>query len=182
MIAGLPAAGISGTLVPLYQMEPAKPDIPMPQDPRTQSGSFHLSAPRERVFALFTAAGERQWVPGWDPVLLSGAEERGSAFRTRGHDGVETTWIVIDYSPSEGRVGYARLAQESHIGLVDVLCTECADGGTEVSVRYTLTPLHEAAAARVEEFLGERQYARMLDGWRAATSAVLAGGEAGGQE
>ena len=52
----------------------------MPQAPRTQVRSFHLGAPRERVFPLFTARGEREWAPGWDPVMLSGAEERGSAF------------------------------------------------------------------------------------------------------
>jgi hypothetical protein len=71
--------------------------------PRTRSGSFHLDAPRERVFPLFTARGEREWVPGWDPVVLSGADERGSVFQTRSHDGRETNWIVVDYRPSEGR-------------------------------------------------------------------------------
>jgi len=51
--------------------------------PETQLRSFHLGAPRVQVFPLFTALGERAWAPGWDPVLLAGAEERGSAFRTK---------------------------------------------------------------------------------------------------
>ncbi|MGB6307488.1 MAG: hypothetical protein WBF89_06805 [Steroidobacteraceae bacterium] len=142
--------------------------------PRSRIGRFHLDAPRARVFPLFTARGEREWAPGWDPVMLSGAEERGSAFQTRRHDGQATTWIVADYRPSQGRASYARLAHDSNIGLVDVICSESADGGTEVSVAYTLTPLHPGAEAFVEEFLSADAYARMIEEWRAATSAALA--------
>jgi len=145
----------------------------MPQASRTQMRSFHLDAPRGRVFPLFTARGEREWAPGWDPVMLSGAEERGSAFQTRNHQAHTTTWIVIDYRPSEGRVSYARLAHGSNIGLVDVICTESTQGGTDVSVAYTLTPLQPQAEAFVEEFLDPRQYERMIDEWQAATSAAL---------
>jgi Polyketide cyclase / dehydrase and lipid transport len=142
--------------------------------PRTQMRSFHLDAPRARVFPLFTALGEREWAPGWEPLMLSGAEERGSAFQTRNHHGQETTWIVIEYKPNEGRASYARLAQGSNIGLVDVVCTEAAGGGTDVSVAYTLTALNAEAEVFVEQFLEPQQYARMMDEWRAATSAALA--------
>src|SRR5277367_861107 len=117
----------------------------MPETPRTQSRSFHLDAPRERVFPLFTARGEREWAPGWNPEVLSGAEERGSAFETRDSDGRTTTWIVVDCRPRDGRASYARLAHDSNIGLVDVICTEPATGGTDVSVTYTLTALNELA-------------------------------------
>lgn len=146
----------------------------MPDMPRSRIGRFHLDAPLCRVFPLFTARGEREWAPGWDPVILSGAEERGSAFQTRSHDGGTTTWIVVDYRPSDGRAGYARLAHGSHIGLVDVLCTEPEGGGTDVSVTYTLTPLHAGAGALVDEFLNAETYARMMEDWRVATSATLA--------
>lgn len=155
-------------MVPLYQLGPL-----IPAYPRTCSGSFYLDAPRARVFPLFTARGEREWVPGWDPLLLSGGEERGSVFQTRSHDGGETTWIVIDYRPSEGHAGYARLARGSNIGLVDVVCVEAVGGGTEVSVTYTLTPLHAGAECFVDDFLSPEAYARMLEEWRAATSAAL---------
>ena len=146
----------------------------MPADPITRVRSFHLDAPRTQVFPLFTALGEREWAPGWDPVLLSGAEGRGSAFRTRNDQGQTTTWIVIDYRPSEGRASYARLAEHSNIGLVDVVCSDCAGGGTEVSVRYTLTPLNADAESGVREFLALERYGRMIEEWRMATSAALA--------
>jgi hypothetical protein len=142
--------------------------------PRTQIRSFHLDAPRARVLSLFTARGEREWAPGWDPKILSGAEERGSAFQTCDREGQKTTWIVVEYRPSEGRASYARLAHDSNIGLVDVICTEGQDGGTDVSVSYTLTPLHEGAETLVSDFLDPHQYTRMINEWHAATTAALA--------
>lgn len=152
----------------------------MAADPRTQIRSFHLDAPRARVLPLFTARGEREWAPGWDPLILSGGsiggEQRGSAFETRNSEGRVTTWIVIDYRPCEGRVSYARLAHDSNIGLVDVVCTEPAQGGTDVSVAYTLTPLHSRAEEFVRAFLEPQAYERMIEEWRAATTAALARG------
>jgi hypothetical protein len=145
----------------------------MPADPPSQNRSFHLDAPRARVMPLFTAAGEREWAPGWDPVLLSGAENRGSAFLTVNPEGLHTTWIVIDYRPCEGRVSYARIAQGSNIGLVDVVCTEPSAGGTDVSVTYTLTPLSAQGDAFVRHFLSPETYAHMMEEWRVATSAAL---------
>lgn len=146
----------------------------MSESPATQVRSFRLDAPLARVMPLFTAEGERRWAQGWEPVVLSGAEERGSAFVTRSHTGIETTWIVADYRPAEGRASYARLAQGSNIGLVDVVCTPAERGGTVVSVRYTLTGVSEQGRAFVRQFLEPEHYARMIEEWRVATSAALA--------
>ena len=150
----------------------------MTAPPATQVRSFHLDASRERVFPMFTALGERSWAPGWEPVLLSGSEERGSAFRTRDHHGRTTTWIVTDYRPAEGRVSYARLAEDSNIGLVDVACTPSPSGGTEVSVRYTLTSVSQQGQSFVQEFLSDVHYKQMIEEWRSAVSAVLSASSA----
>lgn len=146
----------------------------MSAPPLTQIRSFHLEAPRSQVFPLFTARGEREWAPGWNPEMLSGAEERGSAFRTQNQHGQETIWVVTEYRPLEGRVSYARAALGSNIGLVDVVCTDSAGGGTDVSVRYTLTALSEAGRTFVSNFLETGHYFKMIDEWRAATAQALA--------
>lgn len=140
--------------------------------PATQVRSFHLDAPVARVFPLFTALGEKSWAQGWEPEVLSGLEERGSVFRTA-HEGRETTWIVVDYRPAQGHVSYARLAQGSNMGLVDVQCSALATGGTEVSVRYTLTGVNSQGEAFVREFLQPDHYGRMIEQWRAAISKAL---------
>lgn len=144
----------------------------MTSSPATQVRTFHLEAPLARVFPLFTAKGEREWAPGWEPRILSGAEERGSAFITTAHDGGIVTWIVTDYRPAQGRVSYARLVQESNIGLVDVSCTE-ARGGTDVSVRYTLTAVSGAGEPFVAQFLSDAHYSKMIEEWQAATRKAL---------
>lgn len=141
--------------------------------PATQVRTFHLAAPLAEVFPLFTALGERAWAKGWNPQVLSGATERGSAFVTKGHNGKEATWIVTDYRPAEGRVSYARLVRDSNIGLVDVICTQPAHGGTDVAVRYTLTPVSQAGRTFVTHFLDDRHFARMIDEWREALEAAL---------
>ncbi|HEX3843192.1 MAG TPA: hypothetical protein VHV80_02430 [Steroidobacteraceae bacterium] len=142
--------------------------------PPTQIRSFRLDAPLTRVFPLFTALGEKAWAQGWQPELLSGREERGSVFRTV-NGGRETTWIVVDYRRAAGRVSYARLAQGSNIGLVDVQCSATSRAGTEVSVRYTLTGINAQGEAFVSQFLDPEQYSRMIEEWHTAISAALAG-------
>ncbi|MFZ0499004.1 MAG: SRPBCC family protein [Steroidobacteraceae bacterium] len=144
----------------------------MSESPTTQVRTFRVAAPVARVFPLFTALGERAWVPGWEPELLSGREERGSVFRTV-HGGRETTWIVVTYLPAEGRVSYARLARGSNMGLVDVQCGAAPEGGTQVSVRYTLTGLDAQGQAFVAEFLDPRHYSHMVEEWREAIGKAL---------
>jgi hypothetical protein len=147
--------------------------IAMPSPPATQVRTFHLDAPLARVFPLFTAEGERAWAPGWEPRILSGTGERGSAFITRGHDNELVTWIVTRYRPSEGRASYARLVQDSNIGLVDVSCTEQPGGGTDVEVRYTLTGVSKTGQALVAKFLEDGHYERMIEAWQTAISKAL---------
>jgi hypothetical protein len=140
--------------------------------PQTQVQGFHLDAPLSRVIPLFTAEGEKSWAEGWDPEILSGAGERGSVFRTT-HGGRTTTWIVTDYRPAEGRASYARLAEGSNMGLVDVICTPNPKGGTDVSVRYTLTAVSAEGKQFVSGFLGPQQYHAMIEEWHTATAAII---------
>jgi hypothetical protein len=140
-----------------------------------------LDAPLAQVLPLFTAEGERVWAPGWDPEILSGQGERGSVFRTRGHDGIETTWIVTEFSPSQGRASYARLKEGSNMGLVDVVCSTPAGGGTDVSVRYTVTGTSPEGIRFVDEFLRPDSYRAMIEEWHTATAAAVATHKGRGQ-
>lgn len=148
-------------------------NLAMSAVPLTQVQGFHLDAPLARVFPLFTAEGERTWAEGWDPEILSGSAERGSVFRTVHGSGKVTTWIVTDYRPAEGRVSYARLAEGSNMGLVDVVCTADPKGGTDVSVRYTLTAVSAEGKGFVEAFLDPKHYAAMIEEWHSATAAAI---------
>lgn len=144
----------------------------MAAEPRSRTGRFRLPGACARVMPLLTARGERQWAEGWRPELLSGDDGRGSVFRTRHADGRATVWIVVDYYPAAGRASYARLAEGSDMGLVDVRCRP-APGGSTVQVSYTLTGLNTQGAAFVDAFLAEAHYAAMMREWRDAMAAAL---------
>lgn len=147
----------------------------MASAPMTNSRSFHLDASCAQVFPLFTAQGEKQWAPGWDPEVLSGDTERGSVFRTSSHhDHRETIWVVTIYQPDQHRVAYARIAQGSNMGLVDVTCLGASGGGADITVRYTLTGLSTEGDAFVREFLSDAHYTRFIEEWHSALSALLA--------
>jgi hypothetical protein len=46
-------------------------------------------------------------------------------------------------------------------------------GGTDVSVRYTLTAVSEAGESFVARFLADEHYTKMIDEWQAATRKAL---------
>lgn len=141
--------------------------------PASNTGSFHLATTCARAMPLFTAPGERRWAEGWQPQMLSGSVQRGSVFRTRHENGRPTTWIVTDYEPGIGHASYARLVEDSNMGLVDVRCTD-ERAGAQVQVTYTLTALSDAGRAFVKHFLAGPHYRAMLEEWRTEVSVALA--------
>jgi hypothetical protein len=132
----------------------------------SQTRHFTLDAPIARVFPLFTAAGERLWVPGWSPEILSGDGERGSAFRTCSGDGRTTTWICCRFDVLSSQATYARLTEGSNIGLVDVECAATGPDRTRVKVTYTLTSLGEEGDEFVREFLDDATYTTAIEEWK----------------
>ncbi|WP_243074725.1 SRPBCC domain-containing protein [Microbacterium sp. SS28] len=139
-------------------------------------GGFALTAPPERAFPLFTAAGERLWVPGWSPEFLADVDDDtapGTVWRTSA-DGRETTWIVVESIPPTAAT-YARFTPGHSATRVRVRL-ERTDAGTRVDVGYDITSLDEAADALLEQFA--QDFDEMLLEWQRGTSAVLAGEDA----
>lgn len=141
-------------------------------EPASQRHSFVIDIAADRALPLFTAEGERNWVPGWAPEILSGNGERGSVFRTTS-DGVQTVWIVTDFRPDLGRASYARIAQGSNMGLVDVQCEPVDPDSTRVTVTYTLTGLNAEGVAFASQFLDPQAYKRFIGEWQQAIDAAL---------
>lgn len=106
-----------------------------------QQGSFVLPLPPVHAFDLFTAEGERRWVDGWDPVILSecSATRPGAVFLTD-HGGEQTIWTVLEADRAAGRLAYSRVSPGRRAGTVQVRLA--ADGlGTRVEVAYDITSL-----------------------------------------
>jgi hypothetical protein len=123
------------------------------------SGSLFVALPPEEAIALFTAEGERSWVPHWDPSYPAGGDDRevGTVFVTG-----DTTWIVIGSTADTMR--YARFTPGERTGTVEVRCV-AADGGARVEVTYDLT----GDDAVVDDF--ERAYPEMLREWERSVAS-----------
>jgi hypothetical protein len=140
----------------------------------SHSGTFSLPLTVSEAFPLFTAEGERRWVPGWDPVYLHPrhpSNEPGTVFRTT-HGGDDTIWIVLTHDPIAGVAEYARVAPSSRAGTVSVRCRAIDERTTDVQVSYALTSLTSAGTTTLEA-LTPSAYHRMLEEWRGLIIAGL---------
>lgn len=127
------------------------------------SGFFFLPLPPAEAFELFTAEGERQWVPGWEPQILGeGPQEAGLVFLTE-VDGATTIWTVLESNRAVLQHRYSRVTPGSHAGVVEVQLTG-ERTGTRVHVSYDMTALPGSRAEMLEAY-AEPAFARMLQKW-----------------
>ena len=139
-----------------------------------RSGSFELDMTPDEALPLFTAPGEKLWIPIWDPVVLHGdGYEKGTVFVTS-HHGNTTYWLVMDYDTDTKHAQYVRVTPEANTGTVDVSITSNGEGGATVNVAYQLTALSPAGNADLQESFSEPKYAEMMEEWRAMISASRA--------
>ena len=129
------------------------------------SGTVNVGAPPAQAFPLFTAAGERIWVPGWDPDVMWGGNGNhpGAVWTTM--VGEETTiWVVVDFSVEDQHARYARITPGVKAGTVEVRARDDGRGGSAVEVTYELTALGEAGNRDLAGF-DEDQFKKMLVEW-----------------
>jgi hypothetical protein len=131
----------------------------------SHTGSLRVDAPPEHAFPLFTAPGEKLWVDGWDPEVLSHGDgrARGAVFVTN-VAGNKAYWVVVDYDADSLHARYARIAPGTHAGTVEVFARDDGAGATEVEVTYELTALTDAGNGQLAEFDGAA-FDRMLGDW-----------------
>jgi hypothetical protein len=115
-------------------------------------GTLHVPLPPDEAIALFTPAGERLWVPGWDPT------HAGDTVFTTEHDGTDTIWVIVDSTDRRRR--YARVTPGVRAGTVDVRC-EPEGEHTRVHVTYELTAL--GPDTDLDDFAAH--YPQMLAHW-----------------
>lgn len=135
------------------------------------TGSFELAAPPNEAFHLFTAPGEKLWVPDWDPTILSGnGTQAGTVFET-GHGNERTIWVVVDFDVEARRARYARTTPHSRAGTVEVRLSANDEGGSIVTVTYELTALNESGNQVLAQFDAEA-YAEMMKEWKRLIGAA----------
>ena len=148
--------------------------------PLRLTGRIRVGLPPAEAFRLFTARGEQDWAPGWDPVFPAETPddtEPGTVFETGGHGqpgahGHATIWVVTDRQPGR-RISYARVTPGDRACTVTVTLSPAGQHGeaSDVEVTYQLTALSAAAQPGLREFADG--YAAYLQSWQDAISGWL---------
>lgn len=141
----------------------------------TLAGSFHVEAPVEEAFPLFSPKGEEAWVAGWKAEILypEGAEwECGLVFRTRKGES-ETIWFVTELDRQAHRVGYHRVEAGMTAVMLRVECEEAGASQTRVSVRYTFVGISEAGNEAVLH-RSQREFDEWMQEWESSIAPLFA--------
>ena len=138
------------------------------------AGSLSLPGGIDRVFPLFSPAGERDWVPGWDPEFLwppGVVWEEGMLFRTQEEKG-PAVWVVTRLDPSAHAVTYHRVEAGRYVARVDVACRPVGQTRTEAEVRYTFVGLSDAGNREIEA-MTPAAYEGKMARWKGWIEAFL---------
>ena len=121
--------------------------------------SFEVNQPAEVLFPLFSAEGEKYWVPGWDYENIMGSTDLhedyifltanhhspkhdGHGHHGAGHHGLKQheaskmIWLVKRYEPDNYHVQFYRVEPGDKVGIVTVQCKPILENLTEVEVAY----------------------------------------------
>lgn len=133
------------------------------------SESFRMDQPIDILFPLFSAEGEKRWVPGWDYENVMGSTDlhEDYIFLTQNHDHASTDaiWLVKRYEPESYLVQFYKVEPEDKVGIITVRCHRVEANATDVEVTYQYVGLSDSGnrfidgftAARYKEFIGEWQ-------------------------
>ena len=133
------------------------------------SASFEIQQPVDAVFPLFSAEGEKVWVPGWDyeNIMESSAFGEDCVFVTRRHDHASTDaiWLVKKYSPDQHLVQLYRVEPGEKVGVIEVKCFERTESLTEVRVTYEYIGLSTSGDSFIADF-SQSLYEAFVAEWK----------------
>lgn len=144
-------------------------DIPNHQRIRRE-GDFFIDIPPREAFKLFTAAGERLWVPGWDPTIFGALPQGPGLVFMTGLGPDQTIWTVLESDQEGGHLRYSRVTPGSKAGTVEVELVETGEGST-VTVTYDLTALEPGRTETLAAYSPAR-YGEMMSEWRSLIEAL----------
>jgi hypothetical protein len=129
---------------------------PATRTPLVRSYTQHIEAPPAVVFPLICPVREGEWLEGWADHCqviwsASGVAEAGCVFRTTDEGRPETIWIITDHDPDRGIVTFARVTAGLAASTLHVEVTSAGDGGSSVSIRYTVVPMSPEGEAYAAE-------------------------------
>lgn len=109
------------------------------------TASFEMSKNIDELFPLFSAEGEKLWVPDWDYQNIMGSTElcEDYVFVTKTHDYAsgDAIWIVKSYDPKNHFVTFYKVEPEDKIATVSIKCDALTKNDTLITVSYDYVAL-----------------------------------------
>ena len=130
---------------------------------------FEIAQPIQELFPLFSAEGEKKWVPGWsyENIMSSTELHEDYVFITKTHDHATTDaiWVVKKYEPENHCVQFYKVEPEDKVGIIEVVCTQITDTKTEVQVTYEYIGLSDKGNLFIKDFTSSK-YKEILAEWK----------------
>ena len=132
------------------------------------SKKFSINQPIEILFPLFSAEGEKLWVPGWDYENIMGSNDlhEDYIFLTQHHDHASSKaiWLVKRYDPKAHFVQFYKVEPNDKVGIISVKCLQIDASKTEVEVTYHYISISEKGNEFIKHFTSE-EYIKFIDEW-----------------
>ncbi|MCP5380859.1 MAG: hypothetical protein H6912_00690 [Kordiimonadaceae bacterium] len=131
--------------------------------------AFEIMEQAEILFPLFSAEGEKLWVPDWDYIAVSEGKElhEDYVFMTSNHDFATTNaiWLVKRYDPENYYVQFYKIEPEDKIAIVTVSCTKLGEENTQVTVCYEYIGLSKKGRDFIEDH-GQGDFEAFIKEWK----------------
>jgi hypothetical protein len=133
------------------------------------TADFQISQPIDILFPLFSAEGEKLWVPGWDYENIMGTSDlhEDYIFLTKNHDHASTDaiWLVKKYKPESYFVQFYKVEPEDKVGIITVQCTKMNKSLTQVEVSYEYISLSKKGDEFIKRFTST-EYKEFIAEWK----------------
>ena len=133
------------------------------------TADFQISQPIDILFPLFSAEGEKLWVPGWDYENIMGTSDlhEDYIFLTKNHDHASTDaiWLVKKYKPESYFVQFYKVEPEDKVGIITVQCIKINKSLTQIEVTYEYIGLSKKGDEFIERFTSA-EYKEFIAEWK----------------
>ncbi|HKV82086.1 MAG TPA: hypothetical protein VJP02_28315, partial [Candidatus Sulfotelmatobacter sp.] len=139
-----------------------------------RTGGFDLPCDAHTAFTLFSPEGEREWVPGWNPIAVypeTIAFTANTVFRL-GQGSEESVWTILEADSQRHHAEYVRIAPASHAARINIKIEPVSPNRSHVIVSYTVTAFGEHTSTVLESF-SEGAYAQRMREWQQQISTCL---------
>ena len=134
------------------------------------TAEFKIAQPVAKLFPLFSAEGEKLWVPGWDYENILGTTDLSEDYvfltKTHDHGSTDAIWLTKRYEPETYFVQFYKVEPGDKVGIVTVQCFEEVEALTRVQVSYEYIALTEKGRKFIESFT-QTMYEDFIVEWEA---------------